>query len=116
FAFAIWDGRRRRLLLARDRVGKKPLFYCAREGELSFASELHALMAEPSIPREIDPTSIDCYLAYGYIPSPWSIYQSVRKLPPAHTLLWENGEVSVRRYWQLDYSRKVEGEPQELDE
>ncbi len=70
FAFAIWDAQRRRLLLARDRVGKKPLFYCERDGGLAFASELDSLMRDPEIPREVDPTSIDCYLAYGYIPAP----------------------------------------------
>jgi asparagine synthase (glutamine-hydrolysing) len=106
FAFAVWDERRRRLLLARDRVGKKPLFYAEGDGWLSFASELPALMADPDVPAEIDPSSIDCYLAYGYIPAPWSIWREVRKLPPAHTLVWEGGRAAADRYWRLDYSRK----------
>ena len=106
FAFAVWDERRQRLLLARDRVGKKPLFYAEGDGWLSFASELPALMADPDVRAEIDPSSIDCYLAYGYIPAPWSIWRDVRKLRPAHTLVWEDGETTIERYWRLDYSRK----------
>jgi asparagine synthase (glutamine-hydrolysing) len=115
FAFAIWDERRRRLLLARDRVGKKPLFYCEGEGWLSFASELRALIADPDVPREIDPSSIGCYLAYGYVPSPWSIWRRVRKLPPAHTLVWEEGHTAIQRYWRLDYSRKRTADRRELE-
>src|SRR5262245_32407433 len=112
FAFAVWDERRRRLLLARDRVGKKPLFYAEGDGWLSFASELPALMADPEVPAELDPSSIDCYLAYGYIPAPWSVWRDVRKLPPAHTLVWEGGRASADPYWRLDYSRKrTEGRP-----
>src|SRR6185436_8826253 len=98
FAFALWDERRRSLLIARDRVGKKPLFYSARGGTLSFASELAALMADETIPREIDPAALDRYLAYGYIQAPLSIWRDVRKLPPAHRLTWENGKVEVERY------------------
>lgn len=116
FAFAIWDAPRRRLLLARDRVGKKPLFYSAGDGWLSFASELRALMVDTEIRREIDPSSIDCYLAYGYIPSPWSIWGDVRKLRPAHTLVWEGGRVETERYWRLDYSQKRQEDHRELEE
>jgi asparagine synthase (glutamine-hydrolysing) len=116
FAFALWDARRRRLLIARDRVGKKPLFYSARDGALSFASELAALMADEEIPREIDPAAVDCYLAYGYVQAPRSIWRAVKKLPPAHTLTWEDGELSVERYWRLDYSRKVDAPLPELEE
>ncbi len=116
FAFALWDERRRRLLMARDRVGKKPLFYCERGGSLAFASELAALMADASIPREVDMAAIDCYLAYGYIQAPRSIWSAVKKLPPAHTLLWEDGEARVERYWRLDYSRKADAPLPELEE
>jgi asparagine synthase (glutamine-hydrolysing) len=116
FAFALWDERRKRLLIARDRVGKKPLFYSERDGSLSFASELAALMADPSIPREVDPAAIDCYLAYGYIQAPRSIWRAVKKLPPAHTLVWEDGRTSVERYWRLDYSQKTEAPLPELEE
>jgi len=116
FAFALWDERRRRLLIARDRVGKKPLFYAEREGRLSFASELAALMADTSIPREVDAAAIDCYLAYGYIQAPRSIWGAVKKLPPAHLLIWEDGRSRIERYWRLDYSRKVDGPLPELEE
>jgi asparagine synthase (glutamine-hydrolysing) len=116
FAFAVWDERGRRLLLARDRVGKKPLFYCHENGWLSFASELAALMVDRDIPREIDSSSIGCYLAYGYIQAPWSIWRAVRKLPPAHTLVWEDGRIALERYWRLDYSRKQTADRRELEE
>jgi asparagine synthase (glutamine-hydrolysing) len=109
FAFAVWDERRQQLLLARDRVGKKPLHYALRDGTLSFASELSALLADAEIPRAVDPEAIDCYLAYGYVPYPLSAFQAVRKLPPAHTLLFRDGKAHLERYWRLDYSRKLEG-------
>src|SRR5580693_4840068 len=106
FAFALWDSRRGQLLLARDRVGKKPLFYSERAGALSFASELGALMQDPEISREIDHRALDAYLAYGYIPAPRSAFAEVRKLPPASTLAYSDGAVRIECYWHLDYSRK----------
>ena len=109
FALAIWDARSRRLVLARDRVGKKPLFYAERNGVLSFASELNALMHDPDLPREVDLEALDRYLTYLYVPAPFSAFRGVRKLPPATTLVWENGHSTLERYWRLDYSRKWEG-------
>jgi asparagine synthase (glutamine-hydrolysing) len=109
FAFAVWDTRRQRLLLARDRIGKKPLHFALRDGTLSFASELGALLQDPGIPRDVNRAAIDRYLAFGYVPTPMSAYSAVRKLPPAHTLVLEEGSVSLRRYWQLDYGTKLEG-------
>jgi asparagine synthase (glutamine-hydrolysing) len=106
FAFALWDSRRRQLLLARDRVGKKPLFYCERPGAISFASELPALLRDPEVPREIDPHALDAYLAYGYVPAPLSAFAAVRKLMPASTLVYRDGKTLTERYWRLDYSRK----------
>ena len=106
FAFALWDSRRRQLLLARDRVGKKPLFYCERPGALTFASELRTLMADPEVPREIDHQALDSYLAYGYVPAPMSAFAAVRKLMPATTLVYRDGVARIERYWRLDYSRK----------
>jgi asparagine synthase (glutamine-hydrolysing) len=116
FAFAVWDGPRRTLLLARDRVGKKPLYYHETDGELAFASELNALMADTAIPRRIDPGALDAYLAYGYVPAPLSIWNGVRKLEPAHLLTWKRGQAETSRYWSLDYSEKVSGTPRELGE
>jgi asparagine synthase (glutamine-hydrolysing) len=94
FAVAIWDARRRRLVLARDRYGIKPLYYRAAEGTLEFASEVRAL------PRgEIDLDALEAFLAFNSIPSPYSIFRDVRKLPPGHLLVWEeSGEVRVERY------------------
>jgi asparagine synthase (glutamine-hydrolysing) len=117
FAFALWDSRRRQLLLARDRVGKKPLFYSERAGALSFASELRALMADPEIPREVDHRALDSYLAYGCVPAPLSAFTAVRKLMPATTLLYRDGIIETERYWRLDYSRKRAAQPaREVDE
>jgi asparagine synthase (glutamine-hydrolysing) len=112
FAFALWDNRRRQLLLARDRVGKKPLFYCERSGALSFASELGALMQDPEVPRDVDHHALDAYLAYGYVPAPLSAFAAVRKLMPASILTYRNGTAHTERYWRLDYSRKSPPRPE----
>ena len=106
FAFALWDRRRQLLLIARDRVGKKPLFYSQHRGGLSFASELQALLRDPEVPREVDPAAIDSYLALGYVPAPATAFRGVRKLPPAHRLVIERGEPRIERYWRLDYAAK----------
>jgi len=111
FAFALWDSRRRQLLIARDRVGKKPLFYCERPGALSFASELGALMQDPEVPRELDHHALDAYLAFGYVPAPMSAYAAVRKLMPASTLTYRDGAARIERYWRLEYSRKPAPRP-----
>jgi asparagine synthase (glutamine-hydrolysing) len=99
FAFAIWDEPKRRLWLVRDRLGKKPLYYTEVDGTLRFASELKALVGDPQVPRNVDPEAIRLYLHYGYVPSPYTIYSGVRKLPPAHDLICEHDRVSVHRYW-----------------
>lgn len=122
FAFAIWDkgqGTRgkRRLILVRDRLGIKPLYYAhLPDGTLVFASELNALIQHPEVSKEIDPLAVDAYFAYGYIPSPLTIYKAVRKLPPAHYLVWENGEIRLHRYWQLDFTQKRTESEDELAE
>ena len=104
FAFAIWDARHKRLLLARDRVGKKPLYYQRLGDTVVFASELKALTAHGLHPAEVDPESLDCYLTMGYIPAPRTIYSGVKKLLPAHILvIAESGNVE-RQYWDLDFS------------
>jgi asparagine synthase (glutamine-hydrolysing) len=107
FAVAIWDARAQRLTLARDRVGKKPLFYALRDGALTFASELNALMQNQHIPRELDYEALDAYLSYQYVPVPLSVYQAVRKLPAASTLVFADGRARIERYWRLDYRRKL---------
>jgi asparagine synthase (glutamine-hydrolysing) len=106
FAFAVWDLRRRQLLLARDRVGKKPLFYSARAAGLSFASELGSLLEDSEIEREVDPQALDSYLTLLYVPAPRTAFRGISKLPPATTLVYRGGRLSTRRYWRLNYSRK----------
>ncbi|HEU4599374.1 MAG TPA: asparagine synthase (glutamine-hydrolyzing), partial [Solirubrobacterales bacterium] len=98
FAVAIWDKRRRRLLLARDRFGIKPLYYRHVGGGLSFASELKAMLEQPGFSRAIDPRAVAAYLAFNSIPAPLTIFAEARKLPPGHLLSWEAGEISLRRY------------------
>jgi asparagine synthase (glutamine-hydrolysing) len=102
FAFAIWDRDRERLVLARDRVGKKPLYWRCDHASIWFGSELKSLARDPGMSREIDPVALHHYLTYQYVPAPWSIYQGVHKLPPGHVLIWERGQVTMRRYWEMD--------------
>jgi asparagine synthase (glutamine-hydrolysing) len=104
FAFAIWDARERRLFLARDRVGKKPLYYCRMGSVVAFASELKALRAGSLCPTEVDPESLDCYLSLGYVPAPRTIYRNVSKLKAAHTLTITKGGESSRHYWELSFA------------
>jgi asparagine synthase (glutamine-hydrolysing) len=107
FAFALWDRRRRRLLLARDRVGKKPLFYALRNGTLWFGSEAKSILQDPVIPRDVDLDAIDAYLQFQYVPGDRSAFAALKKLPPAHTLVWDDGEVALKRYWRLSYADKL---------
>ena len=103
FAFALFDAARRRLLLARDRAGEKPLFYRLDKGSITFASELKALLADPSCPRVLDPEALDFYLAFGYVPGDRCLLAGIEKLPQGHALildLW-SGESRVSRYWEL---------------
>jgi asparagine synthase (glutamine-hydrolysing) len=106
FAFAIWDTRDQTLFLARDRLGKKPLFYYHDPEQLVFASEPKAIFEDPEVPREVDIEAIHHYLTYGYVPSPWSAFRGVRKLPRAHYLVARDGRFTVSRYWTLRYRPK----------
>ena len=101
FALALWDAPRRRLVLARDRMGQKPLFYAETPGGgLVFGSEPKALLPHPDVPRRLDPDGLARYLFYEYVPAPHSIWMGIKKLPPAHVLVWEDGRiVSVERFW-----------------
>ena len=105
FAIAIWDGRKKRLVLTRDRVGKKPVFYSANGRFLAFASELNALLAA-GVDRDIDLRAVDAYLTLQYIPGPLSIFKSVRKLEPASLLTLENGKITIEKYWDLPRGEK----------
>ncbi|HYB74651.1 MAG TPA: asparagine synthase (glutamine-hydrolyzing) [Candidatus Sulfotelmatobacter sp.] len=107
FAFALWDSRRRRLFLARDRVGKKPLFYWHRPGRaFAFASEPKAFVADPAFRAEPDAEALWHFLTFQYIPAPWSGFRAVRKLPPAHYLVLEGDRLDIHRYWDLRYTPK----------
>jgi asparagine synthase (glutamine-hydrolysing) len=98
FAIALWDEGERRLLLARDRFGIKPLYYRLSGGDISFASELKAMLEQPGFSRAIDPRAVAAYLAFNSIPAPLTVFAEARKLPPGHLLGWRGGEVTLRRY------------------
>ena len=108
FALALWDARRGRLVIARDRLGKKPLYYRHERGRLLFGSELKALLAVPGVPREIDPGAIDEYLTYQYVPHPNTMFRGLRKLPPAHYAVFGDGDFRVSDYWDPLYDREVD--------
>jgi asparagine synthase (glutamine-hydrolysing) len=101
FALAIWDARARRLVLVRDRLGIKPLYWSFRDGLLLFGSELHALRAHRRFDPAIDRGALGRYLRSGYVPSPETIYRGTRRLAPGELLVWERGRVSVERWWRL---------------
>ena len=115
FAFAIWDGTEKSLLLARDRLGQKPLVYAEDQGRLAFASELGALMEVPWVRREVDPHALDLYLTYQYVPHPKTILKGAKKLPPAHMGLWRKGRFETSRYWQLDPTERPIREGEALE-
>jgi asparagine synthase (glutamine-hydrolysing) len=108
FAFALWDETRRELLLGRDRLGKKPLYYTEVPGGLLFASELKSLLQHPRCPRELDFGGLSRYLALEYVPTPHSIYQGVQKLPAGHVLRWSAGRFSIEQYWDLSFAEGSE--------
>ncbi len=114
FAFALWDQSCRRLLIGRDRLGKKPLFYSLDGDRISFASELAALLQDRTIDRAVDPTALDGYLAYKYVPPPATAFAAVKVLPPAHTLVYEDGAVRIERYWELRRDHVEERSAEEL--
>jgi asparagine synthase (glutamine-hydrolysing) len=113
FALAIWDAPRRTLVLARDRLGQKPLVYHVDGSRIIFASELKALLALPDVPRNLNPLALDQYLAYGYVPHPITILDGVHKLPPAHVAIWRDGRLTLDRYWEPDWELERDGDPQE---
>lgn len=101
FAFAIWDGRRRRLMLGRDRLGKKPLYYWTDGRVLVFGSEIKAVLAHPAVPRRLDAGAIPAYLTFGYVPSPRTFFEGIRSVPPGHVLVMEEGgEPRTEPYWE----------------
>ena len=106
FAFALWDRRRQRLLLARDHFGQKPLFYTEQAGRLTFASEIKALLADDPSLAQLSPRALDQYLTMRFVHPPETFFTRVQALPPAHYMVWENGRARIERYWDLTYGPK----------
>ena len=101
FAFALWDATRRELFVARDRIGIKPLYWCEDSRGIAFASEIKALLTDPTVPRTLDAAAFNYFLSYGYVSSPATLLRSVRQLPPAHFMVAGENGVTVSRYWSL---------------
>jgi asparagine synthase (glutamine-hydrolysing) len=108
FAFALWDEKRQRLLLARDRVGKKPLLYAIVGSKLIFASEFQAILRHPDVSRGVNLEAISHYLSFMCVPAPLTAFEGIRKLEPGHVLVWQDGSVKIKRYWSLDFKTKIE--------
>lgn len=104
FALAIWDARERRLVVARDRLGKKPLYYRREPQRLLFASELKSILEVPGVDRQVDPQAVDEYLTYQYVPHPRTIFRGISKLPPAHYGVYADGRWMTQQYWQPDFN------------
>jgi asparagine synthase (glutamine-hydrolysing) len=107
YAFALWDARNRSLFLARDRLGKKPLFYYVNDKFFLFASEPKAMLQDSAVKAEPDPEALHHYLSYNYVPSPVSSFKGIRKLPPAHYMLLKDGDLQIKQYWKLRYGKKI---------
>jgi asparagine synthase (glutamine-hydrolysing) len=117
FAFAIWDSKLQRLFMARDRLGKKPLAYFNQNGQFVFASEIKALLQVPGVEKKVNGNAIHHYLTYQYVPSPDTIFEGIKKLPPAHYLLYDrDGNLRIERYWRLHFnsSHHTDFDTQEL--
>jgi asparagine synthase (glutamine-hydrolysing) len=116
FAFAIWDRKRHRLFMARDRFGIKPLYYYRNARFLTFASEIKALLEIPQVPREIDPDALDQFLSLRYVPGPRTMFKDIFRLQPGHTLVVDGRSVHIRKYWDLDYSARTSASPRQIAE
>lgn len=107
FAFALWDEKQKKLLLARDRIGQKPLFYTQEGSDFLFGSEIKSILSLRHQNPELDPLAMHDYLSLRFISPPNTIFKGIKKLPPAHTLTFQNGEIKLRRYWQLSFREKL---------
>src|SRR2546421_1825025 len=103
FAFAIWDRKQKRLLLVRDRVGIKPVYYYQGKDFFIFASEIKSILQHPRVPREVDRESLDMYLALRYVPGPRTIFKNIFKLQPGHWMTVKDGRIKIGKYWDLEY-------------
>jgi asparagine synthase (glutamine-hydrolysing) len=109
FGLAIWDTSSRTLLVARDRIGIKPMHYATANGRFYFGSEIKSLLEAPDLPRDLDPAALDHYLSFLYTPSDGSIFKSVRKLPPGHLLTWTDGRIATEQYWRMPAAETFAG-------
>src|SRR5271167_1769777 len=107
FAVALWTESENRLILARDRMGIKPLYISLRDDDILFGSELKTILIHPEIERRLNMTGLDCYLSLNYVPCPWTLVDGIEKLPPAHWLEWRAGTVQSEAYWELPYGEPV---------
>ena len=103
FGLALYDTVRKRLLLARDRIGIKPLYYTRQNGRLVFGSEIKSILQDPSVERQVNHQALYDYLGFEFVPAPETMFAGISKLPAGHLLVWENGQASVRRYWDLSF-------------
>jgi Glutamine amidotransferase domain len=107
FALSIWDERRQLLVLARDRVGKKPLNYAVTKTGLAFCSELHPLSRHPGVDNGMDLEALELYLQCQFIPAPWTIYRGIRKLPPAHYAVYDHNGLKIEKYWEIETQQRT---------
>ena len=105
FALAVWNVREKRMVLARDRMGIKPLYFTKRGEDLYFGSELKAILANPEIDRKLSREALDCYLSLNYIPCPWTMIDGIKKLPAGTWMEWKDGEIKSESYWRLPYGK-----------
>ena len=116
FAYAIWDNKEKKLFAACDRIGKKPFYYYLAGNGFAFASEIKSINELNDLRREIDPTAVVDYLKYLFVPHPKSIYTNIFKLKPGHYLLYENGRLHTRQYWDIDFSATLNPDPKRIEE
>jgi asparagine synthase (glutamine-hydrolysing) len=116
FAFALWDESRRRLVLGRDRAGKKPLYYHVDAERLVFASEIKALLRDPSIKRRVSVEGLSDYFTFGVIPAPGTVFQDIRQIPPGHLLVWERGQARLHEYWDVVFDNTGPATPDAASE
>jgi asparagine synthase (glutamine-hydrolysing) len=116
FAFAIWDRKRRKLFLARDRFGVKPLYYTVQNGSFIFSSEIKSLLQHPKVSTEISPTAVDQFITYGYVLTAPTVFSNIHHLPAGHTLTWQDGQIAVRRYWDMKFEPREDISAQEHGE
>jgi asparagine synthase (glutamine-hydrolysing) len=115
WAFAVWDGAQRRLFLSRDRLGVRPLFYCEHQGSLRFASEVKALFADPTVPRQLDLQALADVFTFWFPLAPKTMFQKIRELPPGHSLTWDDGKLRIWPHWSLEYAPDEPGKRDERD-